>query len=904
MGRPAWHRRLGSVAWLLALLNLPACGDYAGPPVLRIPVLPAPPPIPTAEMAPLPAMFRITVTELRARTADGVEVDVARAEGIVRIPDPAAPPADGAEGDDALIYASTLRIVRPRVMLPAGTAEPPPPDRDGLFATVDFFGRLLGPRVRVDELVVEDGAVTALASPGRTSPRWWVSGVELRARDVVLGGRRGPEGFRIVRARGHGEIDGRPFAVASLDLLARWTRSTFVARGAARLERTRLRLDLQADRRNAWQAVVVADPLGVAELRAFVPSLPAEGTGSVEVRARGEPALAAVEVRHLDLTVGESRLFAQGTVLPGADVVVRDAVIEAAPVRAEDVERVLGVAIPGGGAVVGWVAADGGAERRIDVRGDFVHEAGGGALSRITIGGGVWLRPDPFVDLALTGSPLRAADTMFDVALMARGPLEAVSLRGDVAVRGVRTVAASFDGLLRIRPGARPILTGRIDVRGGGIYVEEAGLPIDSIRGTIWLDDGRLRTDRLGARVGGGTVVVAGTATVYGGPRRLDLDLHADSVRVRETEDEMADVTFSADLALAGPFAEPRLTGRVYDIHGWIREDYFEADETIDLDDPPYADLARAAPWPADSRLRRAEPDRPPPVRGMVVVDIGPDLRVIDEDSELYGAGRLRVFATDEGWETRGVLRIRGGFYAFFGKRFRVVGGAVRFEEDGFEPRIGLRAELEQERLLGGSLQQTSTAAERFPPLEFFAFGPPDEAREELYRWSLLPETQAQLGALLIYGDVPQPVTGWRNPRFWRDDEPSGLFGRRAQAQAVPLFWSWAADELYDIVPLNRGWILTGEVVVGSRWPARLVVGPVVGVGAAIGSDVEATVSRTFAGGVAPGFRVLWRLGPGGGVEVFSTPRFYASAIQGDVDPGFFTRRKNGVGVRWRWDFD
>jgi len=920
--------RWGSFGAAVLALAL-ALGGCAGPavPAPKIAEISPPAPLPAPALTPLPAPFRVRVAGVDATVGIGERIELPRVDAVVEVP-----PAVG--GDRARIHVLSLRLDRPRVTFPVDT----------VTTRLELFIQILEPRLVVDTLVVEGGEVGTLAAPWQAPGRWlWrLRELDLVARDVAVGGRGEAEGGRVVRAVGRGEVKGRPFALESAKLAVRRTARDLVADGGVDLGFSRFAFDFRGDRANRWRARITADTFALAELRAILPALPEEGSGSGVVAIRGGQEVEAVEVARLDVETGESRVAARGTILPEDDDVVLDGIfVEALPLYTADVGRLAGIVLPGGGAWTGWVAGDGGVRSGIALRGALVYRSEAGDLSRLDLGGGVRLDPGPVLDLEVRGAPVRAADTAFDATLRLRGPLPELTVDGEVAVRGVEEARAVADGWVVLEEGGklevrvvadpiplavlpwpagvdsvrgevagvawiegtldRPTVSGRFDVRRGGGIVEPVELEVEAVEGTAVFEEGWVTTEGLEARAGGGVLRLRGGVRLFGGPRRLDLELLADSVRV--VDDDTAEVTLSADLGLAGPLEAPTLTGRIYDVHGWIRESFFRPSGPLDLDDPPYADLAREAPWPEGSRLRRVPPDSPLPVRGGITVEIDRDLRVVDEDSDLRGRGTMRIIAREEGWAARGVLRVEEGFYAFFGERFRVYGGAVRFQEDGFDPFVAILAEHEDGRVRARGYQETTTEPERFPPIEFLAYGEPATIREEVRRWSLLPATQPQLAELLIYGLEPQPVTGWRYPRFWRADDPADLFGERTDAQAAPLLWSYLADEAYDYLPIERVWLRAGDVVVGSRYPAFVVVGPVIGGGVTLSRDFEVFASQPLDGGVAPGLRARWRFRRGGAVEAFTEARFWAAPIEGKGHPGFFTRRKNGVGVRWRWEY-
>ncbi|HEX6940473.1 MAG TPA: translocation/assembly module TamB domain-containing protein [Longimicrobiales bacterium] len=1068
-------RGWGAAALALGLGIVGCREDDSGIP-RYIPEIPAPPPLEAAARAAWPAKFSVRLAGVRAVVGVGVTLDLPEVEAVVRVARGAAAGGRGAAGArgaaEPAVVVDELVLRRPDVTFPIDTIVTP----------LNFFIEILEPRLVVRRLVVEDGRVGELAAPGRAPGRWlWrMRGVDLVAKDVRLGGRGAgrTEGLDIVRANAVGEIRGRPIELRGLALEVERD-SRFVAAGTVRLPATRVEADLVATRDNLWTTTLAADTFAFRDLVALVPPLEraAPGGGAGVLTLSGGQQLAAVDIAWLRAASGKSFAAARGGIGVEPGRRVRAFRVEAAPVFAEDIERVVGVAIPGGGAWTGWLAADGGFREGVAVRAALDRRDDAGRVSRFAVHGAIIVEPEPILDLALRAAPLRVADTAFAATLEVVGPAARLAITGDAVVVGVEGVAATFDarlvdgpdaaprlsgravvvatpeavrrlagveepdddeGLGRIPPrtappppasparppaaepavppaappnapsapsppraGAKPAappapptapavpppprvgtepaapqaappsaptgpsppppaeivaeaegsavlaeggaidvtiaadslplalvpwpeavdsvrgvvrgrgriggtlgapsFTGRFALDDGAFFIEPLSLPVEEISAEARLVDGLVVVDTLGAAAGGGDIVVTGTVRVFDGPRRFDLALHADSVNVKD--DEEGDVTASADLALAGPFERPALTGRVYDLVGWVHEDAFREDPLLDLDDPPYAELARRVPWPDESELRRrAEDDAPPPIDVRILIEVDTAFTVIDEDSELYGAGAVLVVTGEEDIETRGTLEVAGGFYAFFGERFEVRGGMARFEGE-IEPTIAIKAEHREDWAIGAGEIATATAARSFPPLEFLAIGPAAQPDERLTRWSLLPETQDQLASLLIFDLTPQPVTGWRRDPVWRPSEPGDRFDERSHTQSATLLWSYIADEAYDYIPLDRGWLQAGTIQAGPGYPARVAVGPMLGAGAILGR-FEVFVTQALDGALLPGVRVRANgFAPfGARLEAFSVPRFYADAPGGDGAPGFFVRRKTGIGLFWEWE--
>jgi hypothetical protein len=173
---------------------------------------------------------------------------------------------------------------------------------------------------------------------------------------------------------------------------------------------------------------------------------------------------------------------------------------------------------------------------------------------------------------------------------------------------------------------------------------------------------------------------------------------------------------------------------------------------------------------------------------------------------------------------------------------------------------------------------------------------------QRLRRFTPLPEAQTELGALLIYTQPIEPIVGLYNPRFWLPDEAADFIGERTEQQGGALLWSYLADEAYDYLPLRRATLLNGNITMGSRFPGRIMQGPLFRVFMQITPGIDLTASLAPEGSAAPGLRARWRRGSFSMIG-FSEPKFYASSPSGVALPGYFFRRRTGVGLRWERDY-
>jgi hypothetical protein len=385
-------------------------------------------------------------------------------------------------------------------------------------------------------------------------------------------------------------------------------------------------------------------------------------------------------------------------------------------------------------------------------------------------------------------------------------------------------------------------------------------------------------------------------------------------------------VVASALLDAAGTLAAPRITGEVRIHEGRVYEAQFTPSEPLDVFAPPYAELVDEVPWVSRSRLRagasrplateepaaqdapalpeaalaaqraqqRTDVARDVALTADVTLHVEPGFSIIDEDSDMYGTGTIALTYDSAGARARGVYRILGGEYNNFGERFSVIGGAFHFGGDGLEPAASLRAEHDIDAPLGAYLgSSTRVSLEKYPLIEVFAQGSGAAARQEV-RWpALMPYSQTEIGALLLYGVEPEPVTGLRNRPFWLDDEGADMVSKRAEAQNIAVLWGYVADEAYDYIPIGRAYLRAGIVAVNPESPARMFVSPLMR-GTLRFGNLEALASIVPQGGTYPGLRLRYRLGDA--LLLAFTEPHYRGAIS-----GYAYRRRTGIGLRWEW---
>ncbi|MGH7553751.1 MAG: translocation/assembly module TamB domain-containing protein, partial [Longimicrobiales bacterium] len=381
----------------------------------------------------------------------------------------------------------------------------------------------------------------------------------------------------------------------------------------------------------------------------------------------------------------------------------------------------------------------------------------------------------------------------------------------------VEDVHGSARGALRVSGTLdSPRVDGELNLHDAGLLVKRTRTRIDSLNGRFRIENGVAFAEDVRGRAGAGTLTLDGSIRLRGEERGLELTLVADNATLADTDS--ASLVGSARLRASGALDRPTVDGAVTLLSGRVHEDNFTRESPIDLDAPPYADLVERVPWIENSRLRRERnggrpsPRRAQRFRGRIAVQIRPGVVLYDEDSEMFGTGRIDVTADSTGINASGLYAIEGGYYVQYREEMRVAGGVFSFSGHGFEPRVTVRSVHVAREPLGSGLGTGLRPMDHFPPIESFAIGMPPAVSEEARRLSLLPESKTELGAALLYGVEPEVVTGQRMTPFWAPDNDGDILGKRAKTQSVALLWGYFANELYDFLPISRAYLNGGLI--------------------------------------------------------------------------------------------
>lgn len=292
------------------------------------------------------------------------------------------------------------------------------------------------------------------------------------------------------------------------------------------------------------------------------------------------------------------------------------------------------------------------------------------------------------------------------------GPIAGSVQIEDLRVDGLDALTDEIEGIAG-GVNARVSLAGTYedpDVAGGmemiipSVFVEPLGLQVHDLAGAVSLRDEILVVDSLVAHTGGPIRASGQMDFADLSAPRFDLQLRATNARVMNTEEVRARV--DAQLEIAGPLEEVRVTGEIRTREGVIR-----IPSTNELAEPAPLDLG-------DPALRaRLDPrliqeidrlvDTSPLLENLQVgldlqIDRGMWVRSSDINVELstpptIGPLQVRMNGVrPEDISLEGTVQTERGEYEFMGRRFSLTRGTVTFVGGAtLEPLIRLTAEHE-----------------------------------------------------------------------------------------------------------------------------------------------------------------------------------------------------------------
>jgi len=272
-----------------------------------------------------------------------------------------------------------------------------------------------------------------------------------------------------------------------------------------------------------------------------------------------------------------------------------------------------------------------------------------------------------------------------------------LSSAGNVALNG--TVRGTL---------AKPIVTGRADLKDASLYMADAPNGISSANGTILLDGTNATIQTLTARVGGGETSITGSASFSGANQNYSLQLRGTKIRTRY---QGASVVTDVNLALQGSNQRSTLSGDVT-----IQQVTYAPES--DLGSMLYKVSAPAAPSTASPFLSN--------MRLNVRIRTAPSAIFRTTLAQTVQAtADLRLRGTAESPGMTGRIDITQGTLLFFGNQYTVDEGNVSFYNSSkIEPIVGIAFETKAQGVqvtmrVSGPMDDLKLSYTSDPPLRF-----------------------------------------------------------------------------------------------------------------------------------------------------------------------------------------
>jgi outer membrane protein assembly factor BamA/autotransporter translocation and assembly factor TamB len=281
-----------------------------------------------------------------------------------------------------------------------------------------------------------------------------------------------------------------------------------------------------------------------------------------------------------------------------------------------------------------------------------------------------------------------------EVDFGARGRLDLRAL-APLAAAGVG-IAGAADVDLRVGGALRaPRAHGRLALEHVFLRSREYPQAITDLSGTIAIDSGLIRAERLTARLGGGTLELAGSARQAGlGLADVEASLKARDVALHYPGELRSRV--AADLSLGGRSGALRLGGEVHIERGLFEEDI-------------YLDEALLRPRLPEARLE----ERSPLLRSValdVQAFVDNPISIRNNLAELSVTGHLRVRGDLEEPAPFGRLEIAEGGVVFLQTRKFTVSSGTLIYAGTRDPTIAVRAETVIRQPVGEDVAVTVAA--------------------------------------------------------------------------------------------------------------------------------------------------------------------------------------------------
>jgi len=253
-----------------------------------------------------------------------------------------------------------------------------------------------------------------------------------------------------------------------------------------------------------------------------------------------------------------------------------------------------------------------------------------------------------------------------DVSLQGAGEMN-LTAKGVLDLRGLEpwTGGGKAGGQVNFEARARgtkdkPDLQGRAQIVNAAYTSDDLPVGVESLNGEILLEGSKIRLSNVTAKVGGGTLAVAGSG-VYGNNPAFDLAIDAKSVRIRQNG---IHAVVDSKVAWNGSVEGSTMSGNVM-----IGKLSFNQG----------SDLAEIASQFSDTSVSAVPPAFVRNTKLNVTVQSGDNLNLASNQLSVAGSVDLTAAGTLARPVLLGRVALTGGEVFFMGKRFEIQNGTLAF---------------------------------------------------------------------------------------------------------------------------------------------------------------------------------------------------------------------------------
>lgn len=284
--------------------------------------------------------------------------------------------------------------------------------------------------------------------------------------------------------------------------------------------------------------------------------------------------------------------------------------------------------------------------------------------------------------------------------------------------RTLRNVRGRLDGSVEIAGPLGNLHTdGQLRLRKGGFRFLPAGITVDHLKTTLGFKTDKMRLTEFSAESGKGKMTASGTVGLSDLiPDALNIGIKAKNFRVANTSQYNA--VINMDTRLSGRVKQPKVTGNIDFISGFIKLDNFgeKSVERVQLDSLEEAESSFAfydsLALDMDVSFNRRFYIR--------------NQRYLEMEIELQGTLDL---LKDKGKDLQlfGTMNAPGGYARPFGKEFRLVEGRVIFSGNPTNPQLMIRTQYKPPQtqqeiviwyIIEGTVEKPQFKYESQPPME------------------------------------------------------------------------------------------------------------------------------------------------------------------------------------------